>query len=303
MLLLRMLTRKTKEGEDLFKEPKKNTAPPFWIRAILIVTCTLVSFFHGSNDGQKGVGLVMLILIAIVPTYFALNSDVDLSKLQDPLYKIEQSLSRIDSTSLSEKDRETYLKVSAIQSGLTAQFTSAKSVSEIPSADRFSIRRDVMVMDKGVKNLIKNDDVVISTTDEKSLETNMKSLRKVTDYSPSWVLLIISLSLGIGTMIGWKRIVRTIGEKIGKEHLTYAQGASAEMVASFTIGMSSFWGWPVSTTQVLSSAIAGSMVASKGVKNLQPATVRNILLTWALTLPVVVTLSGLLFLLFRNIFE
>ncbi|MFZ9503533.1 MAG: inorganic phosphate transporter [Cyclobacteriaceae bacterium] len=303
MLLLRMLTRKTKEGEDLFKEPKKNTAPPFWIRAILIVTCTLVSFFHGSNDGQKGVGLVMLILIAIVPTYFALNSDVDLSKLQDPLYKIEQSLSRIDSTSLSEKDRETYLKVSAIQSGLTAQFTSAKSVSEIPSADRFSIRRDVMVMDKGVKNLIKHDDVVISTTDEKSLETNMKSLRKVTDYSPSWVLLIISLSLGIGTMIGWKRIVRTIGEKIGKEHLTYAQGASAEMVASFTIGMSSFWGWPVSTTQVLSSAIAGSMVASKGVKNLQPATVRNILLTWALTLPVVVTLSGLLFLLFRNIFE
>ena len=303
MLLLRMLTRKTKEGEDLFKEPKKNTAPPFWIRAILIVTCTLVSFFHGSNDGQKGVGLVMLILIAIVPTYFALNTDVDLSKLQDPLYKIEQSLSRIDSASLSEKDRETYLKVSAIQSGLSAQFTSAKSVSEIPSADRFSIRRDVMVMDKGVKNLIKNDDVIISTTDEKSLETNMKSLRKVTDYSPSWVLLIISLSLGIGTMIGWKRIVRTIGEKIGKEHLTYAQGASAEMVASFTIGMSSFWGWPVSTTQVLSSAIAGSMVASKGVKNLQPATVRNILLTWALTLPVVVTLSGLLFLLFRNIFD
>ena len=303
MLLLRMLTRKTKEGEDLFKEPKKNTAPPFWIRAILIVTCTLVSFFHGSNDGQKGVGLVMVILIAIVPTYFALNSDIDLSKLQDPLYKIEQSLNRIDSTSLSEKDRDTYLKVSAIQSGLTAQFTSAKSVSEIPSADRFSIRRDVMVMDKGIKNLIKNDDVVISATDEKSLETNMKSLRKVTDYSPSWVLLIISLSLGIGTMIGWKRIVRTIGEKIGKEHLTYAQGASAEMVASFTIGMSSFWGWPVSTTQVLSSAIAGSMVASKGVKNLQPATVRNILLTWALTLPVVVTLSGLLFLLFRNIFE
>lgn len=303
MLLLRMLTRKTKEGEDLFKEPKKNSAPPFWIRAILIVTCTLVSFFHGSNDGQKGVGLVMLILIAIVPTYFALNSDVDLTKLQDPLYKIEQSLSRIDSASLSEKDRETYLKVSAIQSGLSAQFTSAKSVSEIPTADRFSIRRDVMVMDKGVKNLIKNDDVIISTNDEKSLETNMKSLRKVTDYSPSWVLLIISLSLGIGTMIGWKRIVRTIGEKIGKEHLTYAQGASAEMVASFTIGMSSFWGWPVSTTQVLSSAIAGSMVASKGVKNLQPATVRNILLTWALTLPVVVTLSGGLFLLFRNIFE
>jgi len=115
-------------------------------------------------------------------------------------------------------------------------------------------------------------------------------------------LVIISLSLGVGTVIGWKRIVKTIGEKIGKEHLTYAQGASAEFVASTTIGLSSFWGWPVSTTQILSSAIAGSMVASKGVKNLQLTTVRNILITWALTLPVVVMLSGTLFLLFRNIF-
>jgi len=303
MLLLRMVTRKTKEGEDLFKEPKKNSAPPFWIRAILVVTCTLVSFFHGSNDGQKGVGLIMLILIAIVPTYFALNSEVDLRKLQDPLYKVEQSLKRIDSNSLSEKDLKTYSQVSSIQHGLSERFGVAKSINDIPSGDRFSVRRDVMIMDKGIKSLIKNDDVIISKNDEKSLETNMKSIKSVTDYSPSWVLVIISLSLGIGTVIGWKRIVRTIGEKIGKEHLTYAQGASAEMVASFTIGMSSFWGWPVSTTQVLSSAVAGSMVASKGVKNLQPATVRNILLTWALTLPVVVTLSGLLFLLFRNIFE
>jgi len=303
MLFIRMVTRKTKEGEDLFKEPKKNSAPPFWIRAILVVTCTLVSFFHGSNDGQKGVGLIMLILIAIVPTYFALNSEVDLSKLQDPLYKIEQALSRIDSVTLSDKDRATYIQVTGIQSSLSTRFSGAKTVSEIPASERFNVRRDVMVMDKGVKALIKNDDVIISNSDEKALETNMKDLRKVTDYSPSWVLVIISLSLGIGTVIGWKRIVRTIGEKIGKEHLTYAQGASAEMVASFTIGMSSFWGWPVSTTQVLSSAVAGSMVASKGVKNLQPATVRNILLTWALTLPVVVTLSGLLFLLFRNIFD
>ena len=157
-------------------------------------------------------------------------------------------------------------------------------------------------MDKGIKALIKGDDVVISAADEKIMETNMKSIRKSTDYSPTWVLIIISLSLGVGTIIGWKRIVKTIGEKIGKEHLTYAQGASAELVASTTIGLSSFWGWPVSTTQVLSSAVAGSMVASKGVKNLQPATVRNILITWALTLPVVVVLSGLLFLLFRNIF-
>jgi PiT family inorganic phosphate transporter len=124
----------------------------------------------------------------------------------------------------------------------------------------------------------------------------------VTDYSPRWVILLISVSLGLGTMIGWKRIVKTVGEKIGKEHLTYAQGASAELVASMTIGLSSSYGWPVSTTHVLSSGIAGSMVASKGVKNLQPDTIRNILIAWFLTLPVVMIMGGSLFLLFRAIF-
>jgi PiT family inorganic phosphate transporter len=112
---------------------------------------------------------------------------------------------------------------------------------------------------------------------------------------------MIACSLGLGTMIGWKRIVKTIGEKIGKEHLTYAQGASAELVAASTIGVSSFLGLPVSTTHVLSSGIAGSMVATKGVKNLQAETIRNILLAWLLTLPVVMILSGTLFLLFRSI--
>ncbi len=302
MLSLRMLTRKSKESEDLFKEPKKNSPPPFWIRAILVVTCTLVSFFHGSNDGQKGVGLVMLILIGIVPAYFALNSDLDFSELRQPLQRVEVALSHIDTASLSSKDLGTYMSVVNAHTNIKKQFGQATSVDQIADKERFPVRRDVMVMDKGIKTLIKGDDVNISVTDEKVMEANMKTIRRSTDYSPTWVLVIISLSLGIGTVVGWKRIVKTIGEKIGKEHLTYAQGASAELVASTTIGLSSFWGWPVSTTQVLSSAIAGSMVASRGVKNLQPATVRNILITWALTLPVVVVLSGLLFLLFRNIF-
>jgi PiT family inorganic phosphate transporter len=127
-------------------------------------------------------------------------------------------------------------------------------------------------------------------------------VRRVTDYAPKWVLLMISLSLGLGTMVGWKRIVRTVGEKIGKEHLTYAQGATAELVAASTIGLSSSFGLPVSTTHVLSSGIAGSMVASKGVKNLQPDTVRNILIAWFLTLPVVMLMAGTLFLVFRSLF-
>ena len=137
---------------------------------------------------------------------------------------------------------------------------------------------------------------------KKVLKEELKKVRKVTDYSPVWVIVLIALSLGLGTMIGWKRIVKTIGEKIGKEHLTYAQGASAEMVAASTIGLSSYFGLPVSTTHVLSSGIAGSMVASKGVKNLQPDTVRNILIAWFLTLPVVMVMGGTLFLLFRSIF-
>ena len=142
----------------------------------------------------------------------------------------------------------------------------------------------------------------MSDVEKDSLKKELKSVRKITDYSPRWVIVLISLSLGMGTMIGWKRIVKTVGEKIGKEHLTYAQGASAELVASMTIGLSTSYGWPVSTTHVLSSGIAGSMVASKGVKNLQPDTVRNILMAWFLTLPVVMIMGGSLFLLFRAIF-
>jgi PiT family inorganic phosphate transporter len=142
----------------------------------------------------------------------------------------------------------------------------------------------------------------VSENDKRAVLADLKVVRRVTDYAPKWVLLMISLSLGLGTMVGWKRIVRTVGEKIGKEHLTYAQGATAELVAASTIGLSSSFGLPVSTTHVLSSGIAGSMVASKGVKNLQPDTVRNILIAWFLTLPVVMLMAGTLFLVFRSLF-
>jgi len=142
----------------------------------------------------------------------------------------------------------------------------------------------------------------MSEAERTVLADQTKSLRKMIDYSPTWVIFMIAVSLGVGTMIGWKRIVKTIGEKIGKEHLTYAQGASAELVAASTIGISTYLGLPVSTTHVLSSGIAGSMVANKGIKNLQADTVRNILIAWFLTLPVVMLMAGALFLLFRAIF-
>jgi PiT family inorganic phosphate transporter len=301
MYLIRTSTKKTETGDLLFKEPKKNTPPQFWNRAILFITCTLVSFFHGSNDGQKGVGLVMLILIGIVPAYFALNVDFDPVKIPGSLTKIESVISSIDSTTLSAPDRKKLSETRFMNNHLQQTFSTISSINEIPKEEKFDVRKDVMVMDRNIKSLMSKEEVRLSEADKATLKAELKTVRKITDYSPTWVLLMISLSLGVGTMIGWKRIVKTVGEKIGKEHLTYAQGASAELVAASTIGLSTYFGLPVSTTHVLSSGIAGSMVANKGVKNLQPETVRNILIAWFLTLPVVMTLAGTLFLIFRSI--
>jgi PiT family inorganic phosphate transporter len=261
-----------------------------------------VSFFHGQNDGQKGVGLVMLILIGIVPVYFALDVNFTPASLPASLTKIELVTSSIDSLSLSGPDRERLSEARTMNLRLQQRFSSLTDVNDIPKSERFHVRKDIMVMDRNLSDISKKEEVKLSDAEKKVLKAELKNVRKITDYSPDWVILMISLSLGLGTMIGWKRIVKTVGEKIGKEHLTYAQGASAELVAASTIGMSSYFALPVSTTHVLSSGIAGSMVASKGVKNLQPDTVRNILMAWFLTLPVVMIMAGTLFLLFRSIF-
>jgi PiT family inorganic phosphate transporter len=302
MYIIRSLTKKTSYGESLFKEPKKNSPPPVWIRGILILTCTLVSFFHGSNDGQKGVGLVMLILIGIVPAYFALDNSFTPTRLPGSLAKIETVISTIDASVLSAPDRANLAEAAALSRKLQARFLMLQDVSSISKNDRFLVRKDIMIMDRYLNSVSKKPEVKLSDSEKGILKDELKKVRKITDYSPKWVLLMISLSLGFGTMIGWKRIVKTVGEKIGKEHLTYAQGASAEMVAASTIGLSSYFGLPVSTTHVLSSGIAGSMVANRGVKNLQPEIVRNILIAWFLTLPVVMIMAGTLFLLFRSIF-
>jgi PiT family inorganic phosphate transporter len=302
MYVIRTTTRKTTYGENLFKEPKKNNPPPLWIRSILVLTCTLVSFFHGSNDGQKGVGLVMLILIGVVPAYFALNQSLKPDKIPAALNRVERVMYSIDSTLLSAPDRQTLAEVTLINRRLQSRFTALKDIRSIPKTERFLVRRDIMILDRSLKVISGREEVKLSELEKKTLSSALGEVRKATDYSPKWVLVMISVSLGLGTMVGWKRIVKTVGEKIGKEHLTYAQGASAELVAASTIGLSSYFGLPVSTTHVLSSGIAGSMVANKGVKNLQPDTVRNILIAWFLTLPVVVLMAGTLFLLFRAIF-
>lgn len=310
------ILKKTVTNKDLFKEPKKDSPPPTWIRGILILTCTMVSFFHGRNDGQKGIGLLMIILIAFLPSYFALNSEADPFKLQGQVTKVEQVVSKIDTVLLSVKEKESYGKVMKAIKGLNVILAdSAKGVKGLNTEKKLEIRNDVLAITKHTKKLIESESVGFSKVDISSLKeatagksaafftygNNNKGLSSLTDFAPNWALWLIALSLGIGTMVGWKRIVVTIGEKIGKQHLTYAQGASAELVASITIGLATIYKLPVSTTHVLSSGIAGTMVASKGIKNLQGGTIKTIVLAWVLTLPVTIILSASLFYLFRLI--
>jgi len=303
MYTIRRLTKGTDNGANLFKEPKKDTPPPLGIRLTLILTCTFVSFFHGSNDGQKGIGLVMLILIGIVPAYFALNDSHSPTTFPTTLSRIEQIVNQVDTTLLSAPDRTTVGQAKKSANELLQIFASVKAMSAIPQEKRFIVRKQIVLLDHDLKSLLAKHELRISEQERMVLKQSLGELRKAIDYSPRWVLIMISVSLGLGTMIGWKRIVKTIGEKIGKEHLTYAQGASAEFVTAATIGVSSHFGLPASTTHILSSGIAGSMVANRGVKNLESNTVRNILMAWVLTLPVVMTMSASLFLLFRSLFS
>ncbi|MEI6507816.1 MAG: inorganic phosphate transporter [Bacteroidota bacterium] len=299
MYILRQFARKNK---SIFKEPASNNPPPGWIRAILLLTCTGVSLSHGSNDGQKGVGLVMLILIAIVPSYFALDHSVDLNDYRKSIVAVQETLHKVNQTTLVKADSFEYAKVNALVADLKLKTDSITDLSIVPDAKQYAIRKNVLVIAKSAKKLLESESISLSVHEKKSLKKNVDELKTMTDFAPIWVIMLISIALGFGTMIGWKRIVKTIGEKIGKQHLTYAQGASSELVASLTITLSTYFGLPVSTTHVLSSGVAGSMVASKGVKNLQSGTIKNIALAWVLTLPFCVVVSGLLFLLFRAIF-
>lgn len=300
-IMLMYLLKQVISNKQIFKEPLPGTHPPAWIRGILILTCSGVSFAHGSNDGQKGVGLMMLILIAIVPAKFALDHRVKVDEYKSEISAINLTLDKIDISQLSKSDSIQYDKTRILINDLSDKVAGVSSFADMSSDDQFAVRKSVIQIGKASKNLLESEDVNLSAKDKKAFEGGISELKAVTQYAPDWVFIIIALSLGLGTMIGWKRIVKTIGEKIGKQHLTYAQGASSEVVAATTIGLSTWFGLPVSTTQVLSSGIAGSMVASKGIKNLQKKTIRNIFIAWLLTLPVTILMSGGLFLLFRSI--
>ena len=307
-----------KNQVELFQPPEGNKPPPPLIRAILIFTCTGVSFAHGSNDGQKGMGLIMLILIGIVPLAYSLNKSLDAKHLQSFSQLSDQTASAIYVQHADIPDvqaRETitkYIQTKEITPAVVPALASLTDhlgervgkygdLKDIPEAEVSALRNDMYLSTTAFKRLDKAEQLPkMNEVQAKTVKEYRKSLDSFLQYIPTWVKVAVALALGLGTMVGWKRIVVTVGERIGKHHMTYGQGMSAELVAMTTIAAADGFGLPVSTTHVLNSAVAGTMVANKTGLNF--ATVKTILSAWIFTLPATICLSGGLFWLFLKVF-
>ncbi len=306
------------KNRALYEAPEGTQPPPFWIRALLLLTCTGVSFAHGSNDGQKGMGLIMLILIGTVPTAYALNHAVTNKQSQDFIAVSQQAAGILDKyvspTAVISDAREdltayirtkeftpnTMLALRQLISDVGNETALFGEMRKIPNDRVRNFRNDLYVVSEALRLMQKSHQPNITATDWQGLANYKKHVDNATKFIPGWVKVAVAMALGLGTMVGWKRIVVTVGEKIGKDHLTYGQGAAAEITAMATIGAADFLGLPVSTTHVLSSGIAGTMAANHS--GLQWATVRNLLMAWVLTLPASIMLAGFLFWGFRAIF-
>lgn len=270
-------------------------APHWSVRSLLIATCAGLSFAHGSNDGQKGVGLVMLILMALVPGSYAIDMSASAERMQRGVAAMRELSAAIAAAESSSEDAQTHERCEEAGrqlARLADLLQGAGTAADVPRDERFKVRQAILLADKAIGDVADRHAI-----EKEKVAEARKHLRSLTEYAPQWVLVCIALSLGIGTMIGWKRIVITVGERIGKQRLTYAQGASAGLVATATIGLSGGLGLPVSTTHVLSSGVAGTMVAEGA--GVQGGTVRNIALAWILTLPVSMLLAGILYLVLR----
>jgi PiT family inorganic phosphate transporter len=307
LLLLKLLVKKP----ELYESPKGDAPPPFWIRGLLILTCTGVSFGHGSNDGQKGMGLIMLILIGTVPTAYALNHAIGYNQVQD-FAAVSQQAANVLSTYVSSdavmgdarSDLTDYIRskqftpntmLAARQLALEIQHevVAYKTLAGIPASQQQNVRNDMYVESEALRLMAKSGNPKFTSPENAVLANYKKHLDLSTKFIPPWVKVAVALALGLGTMVGWKRIVVTVGEKIGKDHLTYAQGASAEIVAAVTIIAADQFKMPVSTTHVLSSGVAGTMLANGS--GLQFSTIRNIALAWVFTLPVAALLAAAIF--------
>ena len=314
LLAMKVLVR----NEALYREPKGNTPPPAWIRGLLILTCTGVSFAHGSNDGQKGMGLIMLILIGTVPTAYALNRAMPESQVVAFHAVAEQAATQLSAAVpgvappadtrgeltrfVKERDAkpETVAALAALSSEMAKSVAGYGDMKKIPFDAVSNIRNDMYLASETLRFITKQTAVPLDDATKTTLSSYKKMLDDSTKFIPTWVKVAVAIALGLGTMVGWKRIVVTVGEKIGKTHLTYAQGASAELVAAATIFGADHFGLPVSTTHVLSSGVAGTMAANRS--GLQLSTVRNLALAWVLTLPAAMALSAILYVVFYSLF-
>jgi PiT family inorganic phosphate transporter len=300
----------------LYQAPTSN-APPWWIRGLLILTCTGVSFAHGSNDGQKGMGLIMLILIGTVPTAYALNHSVQSNQVEVFTSLSQRAMDVLDhhggnGTSADPvKDVTDAVRTRIVTSeslpalrilvgDISKQIANYGSIAAVPTEQTKNVRNDMYLSSELLALMLKTGKPQVSPAELDDLKRYKSGIDNATKFIPTWVKVAVAIALGLGTMIGWKRIVVTVGEKIGKSHLTYGQGASAELVAMATIQAADMWGLPVSTTHVLSSGVAGTMVANGS--GLQWATLRNLAMAWLLTLPAAITLAGTLYWIFRNTF-
>jgi PiT family inorganic phosphate transporter len=302
----------------LYQEPKKNEPPPFWIRCLLILTCTGVSFAHGSNDGQKGMGLIMLILIGTVPTAYALNKAVTPAETQTFLsvgHHASEVLGKYTNGAAPVADAravvqryvqtktvapDTLIGLKQLTDTIDGQIAPSTSMATVPQSILDNVRNNMYVTSEALRLMMKAKAPAFAADDAAVLTNYEAQLNHATKFIPTWVKVAVAVALGLGTMVGWKRIVVTVGERIGKTHLTYGQGASAELVAMLTIGAADVYGLPVSTTHILSSGVAGTMAANGS--GLQWSTVRSLALAWVLTLPVSIALAAGLFWVFRGLF-
>jgi inorganic phosphate transporter, PiT family len=277
----------------LYQPPDGDRPPPPWIRGVLLLTCTGVSFAHGSNDGQKGVGLLMLILIATAPAQYLLDFRAD----PDQIRAAAQSAEVLKQYLGAKEDSPSAAAALRDLSSLNATLERIRAPRELPLDQLRQIRGQLLRANKAVSDALKHDRDHLPSEELSQLELHRRRLLSLTEYAPRWVFFAVATALGVGTTVGWKRIVKTVGEKIGKSHLSYAQGACAEVVAMLTIAAADVSGLPVSTTHVLSSGVAGTMAANRS--GLQYHTIRNIALAWVLTLPATMALASVLFLILR----
>jgi PiT family inorganic phosphate transporter len=314
---LLLILKSVVKAPALYQAPVGKAPPPLWIRSLLIFTCTLVSFFHGSNDGQKGMGLVMLILIGVAPAAYAINRNITPAEMASfeatatkastavraqgkGIVVVDPALETVKTYLQTRKlTPQTLPAVATLMDTIGQESSHFGTVEAIPDDKIKDLRGTMYLTSEALRVLKKSGNLKLDADGETAVKTFKSGIDGATRFIPTWVKIAIAIALGLGTMIGWKRIVVTVGEKIGKTHLTYAQGASAEIVAAGMIGVADGLGLPVSTTHVLSSGIAGTMAANGS--GLQMSTIRSLALAWVLTLPVAMLLSGTLYWLFSQI--